>query len=192
MTTKVNRDQLFFAFGPDLQPAIRVRQGEEVILETHDCFEGQIKTVSDLVNELDWGHVNPATGPVYVEGAKPGDVLRVDLLEMKVGPQSSMVTIPGEGALGDVITQIGDAKPERPLDFHRAVVDLTAGEQISMSVRRGEEKLTLALTLGKDYRQDEALDWGYLTRPEESHRLRKTAAAPMPSPEDLQQPGASS
>ena len=80
-----------------------------MILETHDCFEGQIKTVSDLVDELDWGHVNPATGPVYVEGAKPGDVLRVDLLEMKVGPQSSMVTIPGEGALGDVITQMETA-----------------------------------------------------------------------------------
>jgi amidase len=41
-----------------------------------------------------------------VEGTKPGDVLRVDLIEMKIGPQSSMVTIPGEGALGDIITQM--------------------------------------------------------------------------------------
>jgi len=109
MTTKVSRNRLFFAFGPDLQPATRVKQGEEVILETHDCFEGQIKSTKDLVDELDWEHVNPATGPVYVEGAKPGDVLRVDLLEMRVGPQSSMVTIPGEGALGDVITQMETA-----------------------------------------------------------------------------------
>ena len=38
-------------------------------------------------------------------------------------------------------------------------------------------KAAIALTLGKQYRQDEALDWGYLTAPEESHRLRKTAAA---------------
>jgi dihydropteroate synthase-like protein len=53
-------------------------------------------------------------------------------------------------------------------------------------------KAAIALTLGKDYRQDEALDWGYLTSPEESHRLRKTAAVPMPPLEDLQQPGASS
>jgi len=109
VTTKVNRNQLFFAFGPNLQPASRVKQGEEVILETHDCFEGQIKTTKDLVDELDWEHVNPATGPVFVEGAKPGDVLRVDILEMKVGPQSSMVTIPGEGALGDVITKMETA-----------------------------------------------------------------------------------
>jgi dihydropteroate synthase len=38
-------------------------------------------------------------------------------------------------------------------------------------------KAAIALALGKQYRQDEALDWGYLTVPEESHRLRKTAAA---------------
>jgi dihydropteroate synthase len=37
-------------------------------------------------------------------------------------------------------------------------------------------KASIALALGKEYRQDEALDWGYLTQQEESHRLRKTAA----------------
>ena len=36
----------------------------------------------------------------------PGDILRMDLLEIKVGQQASMVTIPGEGALGDVITEM--------------------------------------------------------------------------------------
>ncbi|HEX3871966.1 MAG TPA: DUF6513 domain-containing protein [Pirellulales bacterium] len=34
-------------------------------------------------------------------------------------------------------------------------------------------KATTALTLGKDYRQDQALDWGYLTKPEISHRQTK-------------------
>jgi dihydropteroate synthase-like protein len=37
-------------------------------------------------------------------------------------------------------------------------------------------KAVTALTLGKNYRQDEALDWGFLTDPEESHRERKSAA----------------
>ena len=31
------------------------------------------------------------------------------------------------------------------------------------------------LTLGKQYRQDQALDWGFLTAPEQSHRERKAA-----------------
>jgi amidase len=109
MATRVTRDNLFFAFEPKLNPAVRIGQGEDILLETHDCFEGQIQKTQDLVDILDWNHVNPATGPVYIEGTKPGDVLRVDLLEVRVGQQASMVTIPGEGALGDVITQMETA-----------------------------------------------------------------------------------
>ena len=64
---------------------------------------------ADLIDQLDWSHVNPATGPIYIEGVKSGDILRVDLLEIQVGKKSTMVTIPGEGALGDVITQMETA-----------------------------------------------------------------------------------
>jgi amidase len=81
-----------------------IEQGEEILLQTHDCFEGQIQRPTDLVDTLDWGHVNPATGPLFIKGTQPGDVLRIDLLELQLGEQSSMVTIPGEGALGDVVT----------------------------------------------------------------------------------------
>ncbi|HTP01330.1 MAG TPA: acetamidase/formamidase family protein [Anaerolineales bacterium] len=104
--TKVTNNELFFAFDPALKPAARIRQGEDGVLETHDCFEGQIQTKDDLLDKLDWSHVNPATGPVYIEGAMPGDILRVDLLEIKIGPQASMVAVPNEGVLGDVITQM--------------------------------------------------------------------------------------
>jgi dihydropteroate synthase-like protein len=41
-------------------------------------------------------------------------------------------------------------------------------------------KAVTALTLGKQYRQDEALDWGFLTRPEISHRPRKVDLAAGP------------
>jgi amidase len=109
MPTRVSRDKVFFSFSPSLTPAARVRQGEEVLLETHDCFQGQLKTERDLIDSLDWSHVNPATGPVFVEGARPGDILRVDLLEVNVEDKSVMVTIPGEGALGDVITKMETA-----------------------------------------------------------------------------------
>ena len=106
MATRVSRDTVFYAFSPDLKPVTTVKQNEEVIMETHDCFQGQLKKDSDLVTALDWSQINPATGPVYIEGSKPGDILRVDLLDIKVAEQSVMVTIPGEGALGDVITQM--------------------------------------------------------------------------------------
>ncbi len=106
MAVTISRDNVFFAFSPQLKAIARIEQGQEVLLQTHDCFEGQIRTTSDLVDTLDWAHVNPATGPLYISGAKPGDVLRIDLLDIQVDQRSSMVTIPGEGALGDVITQM--------------------------------------------------------------------------------------
>jgi amidase len=109
MAIRVPRDRVFFSFHKNLTPAARVKQGEEVVLETHDCFEGQLKSERDLIDALDWNHVNPATGPVFIDGAKPGDILRVDLLEVTAGDPSTMVTIPGEGVLGDLIEQMETA-----------------------------------------------------------------------------------
>lgn len=106
MVTRIGRDKLFYAFGPDINPVERVRPGEEVIFETYDCFQGQIRTERDLVATLDWNRTNPATGPVYIEGAKPNTVLQIDILDIEVEDKSVMVTIPGEGALGDRITEM--------------------------------------------------------------------------------------
>jgi amidase len=103
---RLTRDHVFFAFAPDVPPALEVQPGEEVWLETHDCFEGQLKSEQDLIDTLDWNHVNPATGPLYVQGVKPGDVVRVDILELHVGERSTMVTVPGEGALGKHLTHV--------------------------------------------------------------------------------------
>ncbi len=102
----VPRTKVFFAFEKSLSPVVRVEQNQVVTMETHDCFEGQLKTSSDLLDQLDWDHINPATGPVYIEGVRPGDVLRVDILAMEVGEKSIMVTLPGEGALGEMITEM--------------------------------------------------------------------------------------
>jgi len=103
---KLTRENVFYAFSPELEPALRVAQGEEFVLETHDCFTGQLKSEKDLLDGLDWDRVNPATGPVFIDGVNPGDVLRVDLIKVKVVGQSTMVTLPGEGVLGDKITKM--------------------------------------------------------------------------------------
>lgn len=50
---------------------------------------------------------------------------------------------------GDVVTQIGADRAERPLDVHRAVLELSAGESVELAVRRGEETLKLTLTLAE-------------------------------------------
>jgi amidase len=105
MAIRILRNQIFYAFSSSLSSVARVRQGEEFILETNDCFEGQIKKVTDLANKLDWDHINPATGPIYIEGVKPGDILKIDILEIKVAEQSVVTATPSQGVIGDLVKE---------------------------------------------------------------------------------------
>ena len=80
---RIGRDDVIWAFGPDLEPVLEIEPGEVVTLETNDCFTGQIRTEADLVTEIDFDRVNSATGPIAVRGAEPGDSLVVELLEVR-------------------------------------------------------------------------------------------------------------
>jgi amidase len=103
MTTRISRDKFFYAFSADLAPVARVEAGEEIVFETHDCFQGQIQSERDLVATLDWNRTNPATGPVFIHGVLPQTLVRLTILDVQVDDRSVMVTIPGAGALGDLI-----------------------------------------------------------------------------------------
>ncbi|MCE5203080.1 MAG: acetamidase/formamidase family protein [Coriobacteriales bacterium] len=105
MSHELTRDKAFFAFSRELEPQLRVALGEEVRMTTHDCFSGQLKTTADTLATLDWSITNPATGPVYIEGTKPGDILRIDLHEVRPLGPSVMIAVPEVGALGHLITQ---------------------------------------------------------------------------------------
>ncbi len=103
--SELTRDKAFFGFSPENPAVLRAQQGERLHLTTHDCFSGQLKTTADTLETLDWSITNPATGPIYIEGTKPGDVLRVDLHEVKAHGPSVMIAVPGVGALGHLITE---------------------------------------------------------------------------------------
>jgi amidase len=109
MTRKVTRDTVFYAFSADLEPVLEVEPGERVHMETHDCFCGQMQTAADTVETLDWERVNPATGPVYIRGAQPGDILAVEIEDVQVADQGAMVTIPGEGRRPGCLQRQGPA-----------------------------------------------------------------------------------
>jgi amidase len=79
---RVSRDDVIWAFGPDLEPVLEVRPGDVVTFETRDCFDGQIRSESDLVTSIDFERVNAATGPVSVVGAEPGDSLVAEILDI--------------------------------------------------------------------------------------------------------------
>ena len=95
----IGRDQVIWAFGPDLYPVLEVEPGAVVRLETNDCFTGQIRTEEDLVTEIDFERINSATGPVAVTGAEPGDSLVVEFLEVNPIDWGVATIIPGYGQL---------------------------------------------------------------------------------------------
>jgi formamidase len=92
---------------PDVEPALTVDSGSEVLLETLDARDGQITpetTDADLPG-MDGNVTHPMTGPVAVAGAEPGDLLAIHI--RAVEPQSFAYTVnrPGFGFLRDLIEQ---------------------------------------------------------------------------------------
>jgi amidase len=100
---RVSRDDVIWAFGPDLEPVLEVEPGAVVTFETNDCFTGQIQSEDDLVTEIDFARVNSATGPVAVRGAEPGDSLVAEIVDIRPGPRGFATLIPGIGQLIDKV-----------------------------------------------------------------------------------------
>ena len=101
----LSKDRRVFSFSGDAEPALRVPAGTRLRLETADCFDDQVRAPGDVLDEVDWDRVNPATGPVYVEGAGPGDVLSVLIEAIETGDQGVMAVAPGFGVLGGSFTE---------------------------------------------------------------------------------------
>lgn len=90
-------DEYIYKFSKDNEPVANVKPGDIILFNTIDCFGKQILSDSDTLEHVDWNRVNPATGPVYIEGAEPGDVIAVDILEIEIDKQGVVCTIPGCG-----------------------------------------------------------------------------------------------
>lgn len=89
---------------PDIPPVLRCVPGDEVVLETRDAFDGQMGPDATLetVAAPNLDVVHPLTGPVFVEGAEPGDVLEVEILDVEPDRYGYTVQVPGFGFLRDV------------------------------------------------------------------------------------------
>ena len=101
----LTKDHRVFAFDGSAPPALRVPAGTRVRLETADCFDDQVRAPGDVLDAIDWDRVNPATGPVWVEGAAPGEVLSVLIEAIDFGPQGVMAVAPGIGVHGAEILE---------------------------------------------------------------------------------------
>jgi amidase len=114
-----------YTFSPHHPPAIRVDPGTTIQFETLDALNGQIRSEADSANQIDLDHVNAATGPVYLNGARPGDTLVAEILDILPADWGSALIIPGFGYLQDQIpgprTRILHAQADGSFKFTESI-----------------------------------------------------------------------
>ncbi len=92
---------------PDIPPILEVEAGEDVVLETRDALDWQIQpgmTEADL-KHIKHNVTHPLTGPVLIKGAKPGDLLEIEYVDVIPQPVGFTRFRPGVGFLGDAFSE---------------------------------------------------------------------------------------
>ena len=92
------------AFWDNTLPArLHIQPGDTVVFETLEASAGQVQpdSPSEVVGHLNFDLIHPLTGPIYVEGAEPGDALVVDIVSIKHKGWGWNSVIPGFGLLAE-------------------------------------------------------------------------------------------
>jgi len=103
----IHGDHHHFGWDNSIPPRIEVSPGESVAFEVIDASGGQLdpdSTTADVA-ALDFARVNPVTGPIHVEGAEPGDALKVTVLSFEPSGWGWTANIPGFGLLADQFSE---------------------------------------------------------------------------------------
>jgi len=129
MIRHLDKQHIIYAMSPNNAPVLRVNSGDEVVVSTFDCFENQIQETSQDFGQLDWERINPATGPIYVEEAEPGDLLVVRIQKIQLTTQGVMTTGPGLGVLGDEISQ----NVIKKVPIHEGMAQISAQVQVPLN-----------------------------------------------------------
>jgi acetamidase/formamidase len=87
-----------------LAPALRVSSGDVVNFELRMAAHGQVSEGGGVV-EFDFDTLYHLSGPVWLEDARPGDTLRIDVLALEPGEWGWAAVLPGNGLLGDEFTE---------------------------------------------------------------------------------------
>lgn len=105
MVETLTCNKIIYAFSKENEPVKYVDPGTTVEIETYDCFENQVQSVDDKIEKIDWNRINPATGPIFVNGAQPGDILKVTINRLELADQGVIATGPGLGVMGHRINE---------------------------------------------------------------------------------------
>jgi len=87
-----------YAFDKNNPAKLTVNAGETIEISTLDCFSNQVDEHNSL-SGIDWNHINPATGPIYVKDAKAGDILKVIIHSIELADTGVIAVGPGFGVM---------------------------------------------------------------------------------------------
>lgn len=96
-------DRAVTEFSPRFDPVGVVDLRESFVVETVDCYDGQLASEQTLRPDVDLAYFNRATGPVAVRGVEPGDWVRVRIERIEVAGTGVMALTPGLGVLGELV-----------------------------------------------------------------------------------------
>lgn len=105
-----------YAFSRYVEPVAHVQPGETVAIYTEDAFTGKITRETDLPSVVRGPYPNPQTGPIFVEGAEPGDTLAVHIIDIEATRDWAVsALIPFFGGLSSTkyTRMLQDPLPER-------------------------------------------------------------------------------
>jgi acetamidase/formamidase len=100
-------DQVHFTWDAGNAPVITIDSGDTVVVHTRDVSDDQIGPDStvDVIPGLNWDRVYPLAGPIFVNGAQPGDTLAVEILDLHTQGWGWTAILPGLGLLADEFTE---------------------------------------------------------------------------------------
>ncbi len=104
---KLTSDQTHNKFSRTIEPILTINSGDVVEISTEEATDGQLSInsdTSDLMN-LSFDPIHPLTGPIYINEAKPGDVIAVTLHKIEIGDWGWTAILPGFGFLADEYTE---------------------------------------------------------------------------------------
>jgi len=122
-THELPPDAIHYTWDAGNEPALTIASGDTVVTATREVSDRQLGPSSDAsaIAGLDWARFYPLAGPVAVEGARPGDTLAVEVVDLKPGSWGWTAILPGYGLL-----------PEDFPEPYLRVFDLTTGDTTAL------------------------------------------------------------
>jgi amidase len=99
MIQTLTRQHIIYSLDKRHPPAITVDPGTTLRLETYDARTGTIRSNADLLDHPHPKGANPATGPIFVRGAEPGDTLAVEILNIELAEEGYLAVKAKTGLL---------------------------------------------------------------------------------------------